>query len=258
MTVRYMKTDTLGMLNSFDEEVKLINPKKSIVKTPKKDIKHEDTTAVFSLTANPETVEQYGWVFEFKYPVIEDAFDSLTFRYLNPKQQEFTGTYTITQDSLNLRKYTLKPDVELLPGYEYFVKVPHRKFKDINGYYNDSTEVKVTLPNDDKLSSMDLVLTNVHNKYIVDLLNEQRDKVIRSYIVDKDETLKFPYIKAGKYSLRITEDLNRNDLVDTGNLLEHKQPEKVRFYKLEDGTFLIDIPEMTELEQNIDLVEMFK
>ncbi|MBQ7772157.1 MAG: Ig-like domain-containing protein [Bacteroidales bacterium] len=258
MTVRYMKTDTLGMLNSFDEEVKLINPKKSIVKTPKKDIKHEDTTAVFSLTANPETVEQYGWVFEFKYPVIEDAFDSLTFRYLNPKQQEFTGTYTITQDSLNLRKYTLKPDVELLPGYEYFVKVPHRKFKDINGYYNDSTEVKVTLPNDDKLSSMDLVLTNVHNKYIVDLLNEQRDKVIRSYIVDKDETLKFPYIKAGKYSIRITEDLNRNDLVDTGNLLEHKQPEKVRFYKLEDGTFLIDIPEMTELEQNIDLVEMFK
>lgn len=258
MTVRYMKTDTLGMLNSFDEEVKLINPKKSIVKTPKKDIKHEDTTAVFSLTANPETVEQYGWVFEFKYPVIEDAFDSLTFRYLNPKQQEFTGTYTITQDSLNLRKYTLKPDVELLPGYEYFVKVPHRKFKDINGYYNDSTEVKVTLPNDDKLSSMDLVLTNVHNKYIVDLLNEQRDKVIRSYIVDEDETLKFPYIKAGKYSIRITEDLNRNDLVDTGNLLEHKQPEKVRFYKLEDGTFLIDIPEMTELEQNIDLVEMFK
>ena len=258
MTVRYMKTDTLGMLNSFDEEVKLVNPKKSIVKTPKKDIKHEDTTAVFSLKAEPETVEQYGWTFEFKYPLVEDAFDSLTFRYLNPKQQEVVGTYKVTQDSLNLRKYTLKPDVELLPGYEYFVKVPHRKFKDINGYYNDSTEVKVSLPNDDKLSTMDLVLNNVNNKYIVDLLNEQRDKVIRSYIIDQDGTLKFPYLKAGKYSIRITEDLNRNDLVDTGNLLEHKQPEKVRFYKLEDGTFLIDIPEMTELEQTIDMVEMFK
>ena len=55
-----------------------------------------------------------------------------------------------------------------------------------------------------------------------------------------------------------TEDLNRNNLVDTGNLLEHKQPEKVRFYKLEDGTFLIDIPEMTELEQTIDIKEMFR
>jgi hypothetical protein len=60
------------------------------------------------------------------------------------------------------------------------------------------------------------------------------------------------------YSIRITEDLNRNNLVDTGDLLQHKQPEKVRFYKLEDGTFLIDIPEMTELEQTIDIKEMFR
>ena len=46
--------------------------------------------------------------------------------------------------------------------------------------------------------------------------------------------------------------------MDTGNLLEHKQPEKVLFYTLEDGKNLIDIPEMTELEQNIDVEEMFK
>ena len=45
--------------------------------------------------------------------------------------------------------------------------------------------------------------------------------------------------------------------MDTGNVLEHRQPEKVRFYKLEDGTFLIDIPEMTELQQAIDIEEMF-
>jgi hypothetical protein len=65
-------------------------------------------------------------------------------------------------------------------------------------------------------------------------------------------------VKAGKYCIRITEDVNRNGLVDTGNLLEKRQPEKVRFYKLEDGEVLIDIPEMVELEQNIDVGEMFK
>ncbi len=259
LNVKYMKTDTLGMLNSFTEELRLAKPKKGLAaKTSRKDIKKEDTTAVFTLEAKPETVEQYGFVFEFKYPLVEDAFDSLTFRYLNPKQQEFKEKYTVTQDSLNLRKYVVRPNVDLLPGYEYFLKVPHRKFKDINGFYNDSTEVKVTLPNDDKLSSISLVLSNVSNKYIVDLLNEKRDKVLRSYIVDKDSTLPFPYLKAGKYSIRITEDVNRNGIVDTGNLLEKKQPEKVLFYKLEDGSFLIDIPEMTELEQNIDVAEMFK
>ena len=114
------------------------------------------------------------------------------------------------------------------------------------------------MPNDDKLSSLSLVMSNVDNKYIVDLLNEKRDKVLRSYIIEDDKTLLFPYLKKGKYSIRITEDINKNGVVDTGILLEKKQPEKVLFYKLEDGTFLIDIPEMMEIEQTIDIKEMFK
>jgi len=259
LNVTYMKTDSLGLLNSFTERLKLTMPKGKMTtgKSSSRDIRKEDTTAVFTLKAEPETVEQYGFVMEFKYPVVEEAFDSLKFRYLNPRQQEFTEKFTVEQDSLNLRKYIIRPQLEMQPGYEYFLKVPHRRFRDINGFYNDSTEVKVTLPDDDKLSSMSLVLTGVNNKYIVDLLNEKRDKVLRSYIIDRDVTLAFPYLKKGKYSIRITEDLNRNGIVDTGILLEHKQPEKVRFYKLEDGTFLIDIPEMIDIEQNIDITEIF-
>lgn len=258
LNVNYLKTDTLGVLNPFTEEIKLVKPKKLPGKTSQKDIKKEDTTAVFTIDAKPENIEQYGFVMEFKYPVVETAFDSLGFRFLNPRQQESKGAYTVTRDSLNLRKYVVRPKDKLLPGYEYYLKVPHRKFKDINGFYNDSTEVKVSLPNDDKLSTMILKMSNVKNKYIVDLLDEKRANVLRSYIIDSDTDLLFPYLKAGKYSIRITEDLNRNGLVDTGILLEHKQPEKVRFYKLEDGTFLIDIPEMVEIEQNIDVGEIFR
>ena len=258
LNVKYMKTDSLGLLNSFTEEIKLLKPKKSLAKPSSKDIKKEDTTAVFTLEAKPENVEQYGFVMEFKYPIVESGFDSLTFRSINPRQQESIGKYKVEKDTLNLRKFTIRPEEKLQPGYEYFLKIPHRKFKDINGFYNDSTEVKVSLPKDDKLSSLSLVLSNVNNKYIVDLLNEKRDKVLRSYIIEKDATLLFPYLKAGKYSIRITEDVNKNGIVDTGNLLEHKQPEKVRFYKLQDGTFLIDIPEMMEIEQSIDAAEMFQ
>ena len=258
LNVKYMKSDSLGLLSSATEEIKLIKPKKSPGKTQSKDIRKEDTTAVFTLEAKSETVEQYGFTMEFKHPVVESAFDSLTFRYLNPRQQESTAAYTVTQDSLNLRIYHIKPSIELQQGYEYYLKVPHRKFKDINGFYNDSTEVKVVLPTDEKLSTMNLNLTNVKNKYIVDLLNEKRSQILRSYIVEEDAVLKFPYLKAGKYSIRITEDLNKNGLVDTGILLEKKQPEKVRFYKLSDGTYLIDIPEKMEIDQNVDVEEMFR
>lgn len=258
LNVSYMKTDSLGVLAPFVEEVKLTKPRQTAAaKSSRKDIKKEDTTTVFTITAEPETIEQYGFTIEFKYPLVKSAFDSLDFRYLNPRQQESKGTYTVMQDSLNLRKYIVTPGEKLMPGYEYFLKVPSRKFMDINGFYNDSSEVKVTLPNDDKLSFLSLVLTNVRNKYIIDLLNEERNKTLRTYIVDSDCTLLFPYLTAGKYCIRMTEDINRNGLVDTGNLLEHKQPEKVKFFKLNDDTFLIDIPEMTELVQNVDVGEMF-
>ena len=258
LNVNYMKTDTLGMLNSFTEEIKLPKPKKLAAKTPRKDIKKEDTLAVFTVDAKPENIEQYGFVVEFKYPLVSDAFDSLSFKSINPRQQEEQMKYSVEKDSLNLRKYIIKPTDKFQPGYEYILKMPHRKFRDINGFYNDSLEVKVSLPKDDKLSTMMLNMNNVGNKYIVDLLDEKKSKTLRSYIIDKDQTLIFPYLKAGKYSIRITEDVNKNGLVDTGNVLEKRQPEKVLFYKLENGESLIDIPEMTELEQNIDLAEMFR
>lgn len=259
LNVNYLKTDTLGKLAPFTELVKLAKPrKKGVGKSSIRDIKKEDTTAVFTLQAKPERVEQYGFEMEFKYPIVESGFDSLTFRYINPKQQEQKGTYRVEQDSLNIRKYTIWPEIKYQPGYEYFLKIPHRKFRDINGFYNDSTEVKVSLPNDDKLSALHLKVENVNNKYIIDLLDEKRTNIIRSFTIENDCTLLFPYLTAGKYSIRLTEDLNRNGVVDTGNLLEHKQPEKVRLYKLKDGTFLIDIPEMMELEQTVNIKELFK
>lgn len=259
LNVDYMKTDTLGNLSPFVEEIKLVKPKELMArKSSRKDIKKEDTTAVFTVDSKAENIEQNGFVVEFKYPLVVSAFDSVTFRYLNPRQQETKGKFTVTQDSLNLRKYVIRPTEKFLPGYEYFLNIPERKFKDINGFYNDSLEVKVTLPNDETLSLLSINMSNVKNKYIVDLLDEKHSKTLRSYIIDTDQTLLFPYLKAGKYSIRITEDVNRNGIVDTGNLLERKQPEKVLFYKLEDGTDLIDIPEKTELSQSIDVGEMFK
>ena len=116
----------------------------------------------------------------------------------------------------------------------------------------------MSLPKDDKLSRLDLVLSDVHFNYIVDLLNEKRDRVLRSYKITSDCTLPFPYLKAGKYSIRITEDRNANGLVDTGSLLEHRQPEKVKFYRLKGGSYVLDIKESTELEQPINIAKLFE
>ena len=260
LQINYDKTDTNGRLVPTDELVKLALDKKlraELQKSSRRDIKHEDTVAVFTSVADGSTIEQYGFQLEFKYPLIESAWDSLKFRSVNPRQQESIGKVSVTQDSTNLRRFTVMPQEKLQPGYDYYLKIPYRKFRDVNGFYNDSTELKVSLPNDEKLSTLLMEVSGVKNKYIIDLLNEKRDKVIRSFIIDSDRTVVFPYLKTGNYCLRITEDVNRNNIVDSGVLLAHRQPEKVKFFKLDDK-FLINIPERSELVQQVNLEELFR
>ncbi|MBO4447651.1 MAG: Ig-like domain-containing protein [Bacteroidales bacterium] len=250
--VNYRKTDTTGALKPSLEHVKLFQEgkakKKNLSYNDRKNIKHEDTICVFKLQATPETVEQYGFDLEFNFPIIRENFDSLRFIMVNPKQQESTAKLKIERDPLNLRHYNLKPETKLLSGWEYKLKVPHRAFRDINGYWSDSTEVKVSLPKDEHLSQLILELSDVDCKLLVDLLDEGRSKVLRSYIIESNSTLDFPYLKKGRYCVRLTEDINRNSIVDTGSLLEHRQPERVRFLKVDDKIFL-DIPESAELTQ---------
>ncbi|MBQ2005968.1 MAG: hypothetical protein II205_00185, partial [Bacteroidales bacterium] len=96
----------------------------------------------------------------------------------------------------------------------------------------------------------------VDRKIIVDLLPGEKTDVLRSDVIDKDQTLKFPYLSAGKYRIRITEDKNRNSLVDTGSLLQHKQPERVKFYEI-NGERIFEIPTGSELVQTIDISTIF-
>ncbi|MBR5703910.1 MAG: Ig-like domain-containing protein [Bacteroidales bacterium] len=257
--VNYRKTDSLGVLKPELEHIKLVmdpEVKKNYSKSRRKNLKHEDTICVFTLKAEPEMVETDGFVLEFKNPIIYENFDSLKFRYLNPKQKEFFDKVEIERDSLNLRKYNIRPKVKIQPGFEYFLKVPHRCFRDIDGHWSDSTEVKVALPTDESLSVLNAQMTGVDRKYIVDLLDEKRTKVQRSFIIEEDCTLVFPYLKPGKYSLRITDDGNRNSIVDTGDLLQHRQPESVYFVKFGESDYL-DVMKSAEVDQTINIAELF-
>lgn len=260
LMVNYRKTDSLGRLKPVLEQINLLYPEgksKSANRGRRREIRHEDTICVMKLTADPKTVEQVGYDLLFDYPIINEKFDSLIFRYVNPRQKEFTGDFSVERDSLNLRHYSIMPKEKLLPGYDYFLKVPQGAFRDINGFYCDSAEVKVTLPKDEKLGSIECEMVGVDRKVIVELLDEKCTKVQRRYIITKDCTLKFPYLNKGKYCLRLTEDKNKNSFVDTGSVLEKRQPERVVFYKL-NGDKYIEVLESAEMVQTVNVGELIK
>lgn len=257
--VNYRKTDSLGVLSPFLEKVKLFDEnKKKETQTRSgrnKDDKEKEVCKI-NYVAKPENIEQDGIELEFEVPIVSEKFDSVKFLSLNPRQQLTQERFKVERDSMNIRKYRIYPQIQYLKGYEYSLKIPENCFRDINGNVNDSLLVKVSLPDDDMLSKLYLNMKNVDRKYIVDLLDEKLSGVLRTYVIDSDRTLEFPYLKEGKYAVRISDDGNRNSMVDTGNLLEHRQPEKVLFYMINEDK-LFDIPAGTELDQTIDINKLF-
>jgi len=262
--VSYRKTDSLNVLHPALEHINLMMKDKDgkpVVKAKRhkrKEIKHEDTICVYTLSAKPEMIEQNGFELEFNVPIIEENFDKITFTYLNPKQKEFTGELTVEQDSTNLRRYILRPKEAFVIGNEYTLKIPQRCFRDISGYYCDSLVTKVSLPTEDNLTILKLSCIEVGHRHIVELLDENKSSLLRQYIIDENTTLDFPYLKEGKYTIRITSDENRNSIVDTGSLLNHLQPERVRFWKDENGNEILAIPPGSEVSQVLDFKEIFK
>ncbi len=262
--IKYLKSDSLNNLVPTVENLKFILPKALRNKDKDTDFnkqkgqqKRKDLLEI-SLKANPETMDQEGFVLEFPEPLIELWQDSLRFTMIDPKQQRFTALYSFERDTAEIKRYILMPLDGFKKGNEYELSVPQYAFKDIYGNTNDSTKLKVSLPNNEKLSSISTQLINADTRYIIELINDTRDKTYRRYTVTKDTTLLFPYLKEGSYSIRITQDLNANGRLDVGDLLAGKLPEKVKLYRLQNGEAIIKIGERMDIEQTIDLKELFE
>lgn len=261
--VDYKKTDdSLKILVNDSDTSRLIIPKKKFKEVRGKKVEVKDTVAKYTFTATPEVIDQEGMTLEFDFPLVKAPFDSLTVTAISTKQQKIPQKFTITQDTACLRKYNIKLEEKLEVGYEYVIKFPHRIFIDINGLGADSLNKKISLPNSDKLSSITLDVQGVETNYIIELTNLKRDKVFRKYHISNNSILPFNYLKSNKYCIRITRDKNKNGRFDTGNLLKKKLPEKVILYKFGNGnnsnSYMIDLPEKMDIEQTINLTELFR
>ncbi|HIZ87209.1 MAG TPA: Ig-like domain-containing protein [Candidatus Coprenecus pullistercoris] len=264
MRLSYMKTDdSLNILVPVTDTIRMVRPKGKMVENRWGEMVEEaDTLAAYKVDATAENIDQNGIVITFESPMVTTPFDSVTIVAKNTREQISDAPFTVEKDTADIKKFILRLKDKLVPGYEYTLRVPDSLFMDIDGIYCDSLVQKFSLPQDEKLSSLTVDARNVHEKYLVELVDENRTKIYRSYSIDSAAVLEFPYLKAAKYSIRITEDKNGNGQVDTGDLLERKQPEKVRMYKANDSmgnnAYIMDIPERTELVQTIDIGEMFK
>lgn len=265
LTVGYLKSDSLNNLTPFKEDFRLAAPKP--VKSENSETLERGITTRerqkranllgFEILAEPALFEQQGFIINFPAPIVKIEKDSIEVKFKTPKGETGLLNYTIVKDSLFSRLLKVIPSGRILPGYEYSLNLRDNAFRDIYKFTNDSTVKTISLPSDDKLSKLVLDLKGVDGSYIVELTNITRDKVYRSYKITRDGNLNFPYLQPGKYSVKITQDLNGNGIIDTGSISNKKQPEKVRLFTLSNGSSIITIPESAELNQSINLQTIF-
>lgn len=262
LAIKYMKSDSLNRLVPTVEELRLVAPPqkkeddKKGQQTFEEERKREDLLE-FDLEADPKMIEQTGFIFTFNEPLVTHNTDSIIFTMSTPRGVVTEELFTFEPDSIDVNRYYLRPVTQFKVGNEYNLLIPQATFKDINGFTNDTTEIKVTLPTDDRLSSLNLNVTNVEGRYIVELVNETRNRQFRQYIIRRDSLLQFPYLDAGRYSIRITQDKNNNGLLDVGNVLKKIQPEMVRLYRLAGNSVVLEIGEKMDIEQEVDIRALF-
>ena len=259
--LNYLKTDSTGQLVPVDENLSLAVKKTEQDSRSGKDKdqkKQADTTFKLQISANDETVEQLGVRLESMLPLIRAFRDSLVLTETNPKGQQSVKAFRFEQDTSDIRRYIITPTDALLRGYDYELSIPQGTFFNLDNLPNEKASAKFKVPQSETLSQLEVHLTGVEERYIVELTDEKGTKIIRTYQTDKPGVLLFPYLQEGKYMIRITCDKNRNGYADTGNLLARKQPEVVRFYESSPGNKVLEIPESAEIEQTIDLKSMFQ
>ena len=267
ISLRYMRTDSLDQLSPFEEKFNLAKPpvkeesaqeqyanRRNAQNAGQEEVR-KDLMEV-KITSNPEFVEQDGFRFVFPAYPTQILNEEILLSYTTARKEEIKVSSRFEKDSLNGCIYYLKAQ-SWVPATEYQLTVPAFAFTDINGFTNDSLTHKVTLPDQGKFGRIGVTLQGEQGSYIVELMSETRDRVIRTLYLQANEKGIFPYLKDGAYTLRITEDRNRNGVWDTGSVKDRLQPERVRFFNFDSGRDLIEIKDARELEQIIDINKIF-
>lgn len=132
------------------------------------------------------------------------------------------------------------------PGKTYSLTFLQNAVEDLYSHRNDSVSWKTEVTKPEKYGNIVLTMTyDNHDNLLVQLLSEKDDVLSQQPATAK---VTFNHLKAGKYRLRVVEDLNRNRQWDPGDYFKRVQPERVFYYEK-----TLDVRENWDFEETWDL-----
>ena len=240
--------DTLNLWlskNSFDSlNFKLVESDTTKLTTVKFDRKKD--SLMDSLNLSPKTINVIDLNESFKISSnipIDNVEDSLiSVRDIDSLVIPFS-----TKINSQLNEVFISFDVAPSDKYNIFIKP--NAIKDIRGSVNDTLNYNVVSQTLEDYGNIFLDIVGGNNsKYILQLLNSNNEITKEYKNAYSNLSYTFNYVRPGKYTFRLIEDLNSNDMWDTGNYIKREQPEPVYYFPSE-----IDVRANWDLNETFDL-----
>ena len=201
-------------------------------------------TLIDSLSISPKTANVIHLKEAFKLSSnipLKNIEDSLiTIRDIDSLIVPFTTSINENLDQIDI-------EFEVSPSDNYRVFILPEAIKDVRGVSNDTLQYNVVSQTLEDYGNVYLdVIRNSESKFILHMINNNGDVIREFKNVNQDTTYNFDYVRSGKYTFRLIEDANNNDIWDTGNYLKKIKPESVYYFLNE-----------LEVRANWDLNETF-
>ena len=147
--------------------------------------------------------------------------------------------FPVIHDRVKLRRYFMDVDWEGLATYE--LSIFPDAFTDIYGLTHDTITQVFKVRDPEYYGRILLNLTGISGQKIIQVL-DSKGKPVRKQLTDADGLIEFDYMPPSTFTLKLIHDRNANGKWDTGEYLEHRQPEGVEFY-----------PEKIGIRSNFDM-----
>lgn len=112
----------------------------------------------------------------------------------------------------------------------YTMNLYPEAFIDVFNFTNDSTKVNFRTVDIEDYGDISVTVQNPEGIPIIIELTDNKDKLERRKFISNSQTIKFEYLQAKEYKIRIIYDINNNGKWDSGKFLSRTQPEKIEYY----------------------------
>lgn len=231
MEINYVRTDSANRNFLYTDTIRFTyrTPREKRSTSSKEKEKEEQIIRFLGLQHNIQSNHEiYQPIrLEFEQPIIN--FDSAYIKLFIEKDSVFEPVnYRIIKDTLNIRKYELRPRWE--PGRKYRFMVDSAAFRSYYGLWNNKIDQNFTVKSLEQYGNLLIVMYGLpENKDVYVELLDKSDKPIRKTLVKNNEA-KFQDLHPGTYYARLFIDDNRDGVWTTGNYEEKRQPEEVYYY----------------------------